>query len=247
MIKTPYFGFLFCLLLLFSACKDDKTAVSILFKLTYDDAPLVMFEDYVYPDGKKLQITRFSFYMSQLSVNDRTESILLKDVDFINLTKSHSSTEGASQGYTYMAKELQLDGFDAISFDFGLTEVQNMKVPADFSPGHPMSKPGEYWVAWDSYIFVKIEGWIDLDGDEMPETGLALHLGSDAVNRSVAMPVHDPGKDIEFTIDVHSIFQNTESGKIYDIAANPQLHSLSQLPAAEELANNLAESITLKN
>ena len=230
---------------LFQACKDDGSTVAINFRLTYNDAPLVMFDEYVYPDGKVIQITRFSFYLSQLSVGQGEESKLLKDVDFINLTQSHATMEGSTNGYQYMTEEIELDGFDAIAFDFGLSETQNQKVPADFSSGHPLAQPGEYWLAWDSYIFVKIEGWIDLDSDNVAETGIALHLGSDAVRRSISMPVSDAGKDLNFTIDLHSIFEN--GGKIYDIQANPQIHSLSQLPAAEELANNLAQSISLQH
>lgn len=246
MIKTLYIGILFCLLSLFSACSKDIPNATINFKLSYDGAPLVMFEDYVYPDGKKLQITRFSFYISELSVKQGEEVKLLKDVDFINLTKSHSSIDGATKGFNYISEKID-DGYNSISFNFGLTETQNSTVPADYKSGHPMARPGEYWVAWDSYIFVKIEGWIDLDNDDNPETGIALHLGSDAVKRSVSKLVPNPDKEIEFDIDLYAIFKNSDTGKIYDIAANPQLHSLSQIPAAEELVNNLVQSISLNN
>ncbi|NND04741.1 MAG: hypothetical protein HKN87_00050 [Saprospiraceae bacterium] len=246
MIRTLYLSILFCLPGLFLGCREDSKTITINFKLAYDDVPLVMFEDYTYPDGKKLQITRFSFYLSELSIKQGSEINLIKDVDFINLTKSHSSLEGARQGLRYMSEEIE-GGFDAISFNFGLTETQNASVPADYSSGHPMAKPGEYWVAWDSYIFVKVEGWIDLDNDNTPETGVALHLGSNAVKRSMAKSISNPEEEIEIIIDVHALFENAETGKIYDIAVNPQLHSLSQLPAAEELADNLAQSISLNN
>ena len=246
MIRTLYLSILFCLLSLFLGCSEDTNTIAINFKLTYDNVPLVMFEDYTYPDGKKLQITRFSFYLSELSINQGSEIKLIKDVDFINLTKSHSSIEGARQGLNYISDEID-GGFETLSFNFGLTETQNASVPADYNSGHPMAKPGEYWVAWDSYIFIKAEGWVDLDDDDIPETGIALHLGSNAVKRSISTPITNPEEEIEIIIDLHALFENTETGKIYDIAANPQLHSLSQLPAAQELVDNLVQSISLNN
>ncbi len=227
-----------------TACKKDKTELGLSFLLQYQNEPLVMLQDYQYPDGRKIQFTRVSFFLSELRVSDGSESVEITDVDFINLTESHATATKAADGYQYVNDEVDLDQIDEISFNLGLTESQNQTVPADHPAGSPLAKPGEYWVAWDSYIFVKIEGWIDLDDDGQVETGIALHLGSDQVMRPILVQTNQPANDLTLAIDLHQVFQGSD---IYDIAANPQLHSLSQLPAAIELADNLQNSLTLIN
>ncbi len=230
--------------LFFLTCRKDKTELQMRFQLQYEGKPLVMLTDYTYPDGKKIQFTRVSFFVSDVVASGGDQSVVLKDVDFINLSNSHGSTQLASEGMLYLNEEIALESIDQLSFNIGLTQDQNNSVPADHSSGQPLARPGEYWIAWDSYIFAKIEGWVDLDGDDEVETGIALHMGSNKVLRSTKINIDRPANDLTLVIDLADVFSRA---KIYDIAANPQLHSLSQLPAAEELADNLIQTIQLKN
>ncbi len=228
-------------ILTFGSCdEDDKTNVSLIFKLEYGGEPLVMFQDYAYPDGKTIQFTRFSFYLSDLTYRSSEDVQEIEPVDFVNLTSSHTDLSSSMEGFQYRTDKVDVSKIEEISFNMGLTESQNQSVPADYASGHPLARPGEYWVAWDSYIFAKIEGWIDLDNDGEAETGIALHLGSNEVMQEINLPVSTTGGTIDIIFDLKSAF---EGDQIYDIEANPQLHSLSQLPAATELARNLSNSI----
>ena len=223
-------------------CNKDKIELSLRFQLQYQGNPLVMLKDYTYPDGKKVQFTRVSFFISELVAKDRDESISLKEIDFVNLSQSHADEANATTGYLYLQEEIPLSNIDQISFNIGLTAKQNENVPANYASGEPLARPGEYWVAWDSYIFVKIEGWVDLDGDGEVETGIALHMGSNKVMRHVSLDIADAAQEVTVVLDLHSVFKRE---KIYDIATNPQLHSLSQLSAAEELADNLMSALQI--
>lgn len=234
---------LFLLFISLFSCKKDETALLLRFQLQYEGQPLVMLNDYTYPDGKKIQFTRVSFFISELVAMDGTESVQIKDVDFLNLSQSHGDVQGASEGFIFIDQNVPLESIDQLTFNIGLTEDQNRTVPADYSSGQPLARPGEYWIAWDSYIFAKIEGWIDLDEDGEVETGIALHMGSDNVFRSKRIDVDQPANDLALVIDLAEVFFQD---KMYDISANPQLHSLSQLAAAEELADNLIQTIQLK-
>jgi len=223
-------------------CSKDKIELSLRFQLQYQGDPLVILKDYSYPDGKTVQFTRVSFFISELVVKDRDESVSLKEIDFVNLSQSHADEANAAEGYLYLQEEIPFSNIDQISFNIGLTPKQNETVPADYVSGEPLARPGEYWVAWDSYIFVKIEGWVDLDGDGAVETGIALHMGSNNVMRNVSLDIADAAQEITMVLDLHSVFKRE---KIYDIATNPQLHSLSQLSAAEELADNLVRALQI--
>ena len=224
-------------------CKK-KIDVEVAFQLTYDGEPLVMFQEYAYPDGKKITFSRFSFYLSDFQIKDGTNSIATENVDFVNLTNAHTDMAAAREGLLYLSDKFEISTLQEIEFNLGLREDQNDKVPADFATDHPQGKPGEYWLAWDSYIFAKIEGRIDLDGDDELETGIALHLGSNNVMREIQLPVTNMGNKVTLQIDLRDVFEN---GTIYNIAENPQLHSLSQLPAAEELADNISQALKIKS
>jgi len=231
------------LLLILSSCGDEESNVSFNFKLAYDGEPLVMTEDYTYPDGKVIRFNRFSFFMSDVQLSNSDKSVLATDAEFINLTRSHLTAADARQGLTYDLGKHPISSITNVNFNIGLTQEQNTTVPADYESGSSLARPGEYWLAWDSYIFFKIEGFVDLDGDNDPETSIALHVGADDARRAISLNNSDGDENISMVIDVKDIFEN---GSVYDIANNPQIHSLSQLPLATILADNFRSTIKEK-
>lgn len=230
----------FCMLFIMS-CGDDTMDVTFNFALSYDGEPLVMLQEYEYPSGETLKFTRLSFYVSDLQGNSASgNSTLLKDIDLINLSTSHSTVEGATAGFQYTIEDLPAEDFDSYSFLLGVNSDLNTRVPADYSNNHPLANSGEYWIAWDSYIFFKIEGIMDTDNDGEFETNVALHIGSDAAAREITMNSADQLNE-QIDIDVMSIFES--NGSLYDIQENPQIHSLFQLDKASFLVENLAKQL----
>ena len=96
-----------------------------------------------YPDGRKVQFTRFSMFLSDVRLFSGSEQIELAEVDFVNLTSSHSDATGANNGFRYKSTQVELASIDEISFNVGLTETQNSTVPADYASSHPLARPGE--------------------------------------------------------------------------------------------------------
>ena len=116
----------------------------------------------------------------------------------------------------------------------------------DYPQNHPLFFSGEYWDSWDSYIFFKIEGKADVDMDGTKETPIALHGGSNAAFRAKDFTMDfsveaQKTTTLVFTIDVKDIFDN--NGTVYDLVETPQIHSLSQIPQTNELADNLKEAM----
>lgn len=228
--------------IVFSSCGDDSSELTINFKLEYDGEPLVMFDEYNYPDGKTMNFTRFSFYISELNMIKDGTSSEVKDVDYIDLTMYNIDKEASEKGFDYIIRDLENIDFNGLSFNIGLTPAMNSTVPADYDSSSPLSLTSEYWLNWESYIFAKIEGNIDLDGDGSLETGVALHLGSDPILRNVQFDNMDGDSNVDILIDLKDVF---DSGSIYDIETTPRIHSLSQIDQATELIDNLAQSIKL--
>ncbi|MCB0687074.1 MAG: hypothetical protein KDC53_11125 [Saprospiraceae bacterium] len=233
-------------LVILTGCqKDDEGVdVSIRMQLLYHGEPMLSQQAYSYPDGKAFILTKFSTYMSDLVIYNGNTSQELKDVQMLNMTETLRSQEGTADGLLVYAGKTKLSSINQLDFNLGLTPEQNSTIPADYDSGTPLSLASEYWLAWESYIFTKIEGWIDLNGDGVAEEGVALHLGSDEVMKSFSFALPTGMTDIVIQIDLGKIFE--QNGKIYDIEANPQIHSLSQIDALRELSNNLEQAVSLK-
>ncbi len=223
------------------SCGDDSSDYDVFFKLEYDGEALVMLEEYDYPDGQKVKFTRFSFYASDIRVSNGSESQLIKEVDFLNLTDSHSRIELASTGYRMNLKDITIKDPTRLDFNIGVTADQNATIPANYTGDHPLAKPGEYWIGWESFIFFKIEGIMDTTGDGDTDTNIALHIGSDDMLRFTSVDLSADEDETEVVIDLQNIF--SDGDVTYDILNDPQIHSLNQIAQAEFLIDNLQKQI----
>ncbi len=221
------------------ACKKQTQSIDLTFKLTYENEPLVMLNEYTFPTGETIKFTRFSFYVSDVNATTDGQSSEIEDVNFLNLTASHSTLDDAQLGYTYTLDEIPAGDIESIDLTLGVNPQFNQQVPSDFTGDHPLAKPGEYWIAWDSFIFFKIEGIVDLDGDGETETNVALHIGSDQAAREISISVTEENA-VDITIDVMSIFNNGST--TFDLQNNPQIHSLSQIDLANFLMDNFSKA-----
>lgn len=220
------------------SCNKDEAQrdLNINFKLEYDGSPLVMLDDYFYPDGRKMIFNRFSFYLAEM----KFDGIKMMDVDYLNLTGAHATLEGAQQGYKYTIKDVKVGDYSKIEFDFGLPSVLNDKKPADYDSEDLLSLVSEYWTGWESYIFARLEGQIDLDNDGSIETGFSLHTGGNEAMRIISInksfTVSDEGSnEIDIILDIKKVFENQA---VYDMDSNPQIHTPNQQDQVVELSDN---------
>ena len=232
---------------LFSCKDDDDTgSLNIQFKLYYDGVPLKMFTNYTYPSGEKFYFSRFSFFTSEIQLQDsKGQYSEILDVKYHDLTNNHT---GGGSDYKFIIDGIKAGTYKSIKIGIGVPPNANSKTPAQYGSDNPLSNQSEYWGGWESYIFTRTEGQIDFDGDDVPETGFALHTGADDAYRILEIPVdvtvgsNNPDA-LFFEIDLKSQFGENP---IYDIKQNPQIHSLAQQPQVIELMNNLITGIKAK-
>lgn len=227
-----------------SACVDDDSdgQLGINFKLTYNDSPLVMAQNYEYPDGRKVSFTRCSFYISDVKLGNT----IINEIEYHNLTNYYTDATNAAKGYVWTIDSIPSGSYSSLSFDIGVPQELNAMVPAEFPSDHPLSNTAENWFGWSSYIFFKVEGNIDMDNDGTKETAIALHIGADEAFRSFSLDRNISITSGDYTetdvnIDVYDFFNGTD--RIYPIDDNPQIHSVSQKDAVLELADNLMTAI----
>lgn len=239
--------------LIYSSCGDKEESLAQLdlnFKIEYDGQPLILLNEYAYPDGRKINFSRFSFYLSSISLIDDQGLTTISDVEYVNTSSNLVDESSSAKGTTIQIPDVPLGEYERIQFNFGLHPGLNSMIPSDFPADHPCARPAEYWIAWDSYIFTKIEGNVDVDNNGTLDNleGMSLHIGSDEVLETILIenPMTLQSGDqerLEMTIDIKDVF--IQDGKIYDIEAAPQIHSLSQIAFGQELANNLVRSVSL--
>jgi hypothetical protein len=211
-------------------------------KLEYNGQPLVIFEDYNYPDGKKIDFTRVSFYTSEMSLDETP----INEVEFHNLTNSHSSPALANEGYFWTLENVRTGSYNNLSFNIGVPAEFNNRDPGEFPSGHPLAKPSENWFSWMSYIFLKIEGNVDLDSDGEAETGVAIHTGSNEALRRLILdyPIQineNENTNVNLVFDIYQLFDGPS--RIFPIEEFPQIHSLTQIDGVLEVSDNLFNSI----
>ena len=224
---------------------EVQGSLDINVKLEYQGEPLVMFTDYSYPDGRPITFTRFSFYSSEVMLDESQ----IQNVEFHNLTNNNAVPEDAANGFVWSIACVPPGEYNQFSFALGVPEELNEMGPSDFLSSHPLSRSSEHWFSWDSYIFCKLEGNLDSNNDGIKDVPIALHLGSDNAFRSLFFEKNisitsSNTTEIELVIDIYHFFGGETS--TFDIDTNDQIHNLDQIPAIEELADNFKNNIELK-
>jgi len=233
-----------------SACNDENAAetgtIALNFRLQYDGEPLVMFDRYTYPNGMEFFFTRFNFYLSNLNISTPTgEQILIKDIEFLNLTDDHDTAANAAKGRIMELEKIPLGNYNNLQFDIGVPADLNSQKPKDFPNDHPLAATGEFWDGWKSYIFSKTEGLLDTDGDGQAELGLAYHIGADETLRTISLDKEfliEDGETTTVVINIEMKRMFDDGTTIYDPLQTAQIHSLTQLDEAIILADNLQQS-----
>jgi len=242
-MKVTKYVFVLALLACFSCNdKEDRGDLSLNVKLQYNGEPVVMFDNYIYPDGQDFFFSRFSFYMSDIDLGNGA----LDGIYFLNTTSAHNTLEDAVQGFDYFIRDLPEGDYSQFSFKVGIPADINATSPSDYSSDSDLSLTAEHWPSWESYIFSKTEGKLDSNGDGMYDTGFAFHIGSDPALRTVNLNkdftiTNGEISQMEIIIEMDKIFEGPSG--LYDILAMPNPDQLSEIDAINEIADNVATAI----
>ena len=237
---------------LFASCTPEEESgtgkLTIRWKLVYGGSPLEMFQLYTYPRfNDSLYFSRISYFISDLSLHRGTDLIIIKDVDYLNLTSSHTAPVSVN-GLEYTLEGLPTGNYSGLSFGVGLPSAKNALRPIDYPATSILSSSAEYWSSWKSYIFFRPEGRISINGQPVDQADFALHLGADATFRRI-LQAHqirinkNQETFIEIQLDMRKFFDGVH---FHDIEVDRQMHSLFQVPIMVKLADNLATAFQVK-
>lgn len=237
----------------FSACKDDDEPTdqqdnfTLTFRATYDGELLEKYKNYPFGD-KVILFDKFNTYLSDITLLDGTSQRLLSDIEMVNFTPD-SAPDNKAVEVTYKFTVPSGD-YTGLKIGYGVKADLNAKGPADFPTDHPLYIESEYWSGWQSYIFTKIQGKVDLDGDDTPEASIFYHCGSDPVyavatfNKNIS--VAGTGSLI-VEIDLKKLF--TFDGQLLDLTQSSNRttsHDASNIVLGEKVMSNFKNATILK-
>jgi hypothetical protein len=213
------------------------------FKAIYANKPLIINQIYDY-NGKKIRFTRLQFLMSyDLGLLDSPVGEVLpltSAVKFTSLTDSAAAAAGISTDLTLLPKT-----WGSLNFAIGVPKVQNAKLPKDFTIPDALADGGSFWDAWQSYIFAKIEGSMDKDGDGIFETGITLHTGGNDAFTPMkfvkSVPISsNKTTTVNFELNVNELVKGI------DLATVNSSHQVGDVATMKIIMGNFPTALTVK-
>ena len=242
------------LMLVSSNCKQNCVCplydppmayLTINFKPTFDNKPFIINQIYEI-DGKKVRFTRLSFLITETCAKtSELDGSCGNDAYLVDLTTLDDSTKSAKGFTPFLNTATKLGTMRGLQMGLGVTKNLNVLKPKDFSNSNTLSDAGLYWNDWNSYIFTKLEGLMDKDGDGRFETGITLHTGGDDSFRPIWFPKNlnfeaNTLINLNFEVNVNTILRGI------DLSIVNSTHQTGDKPTMLKLMDNLKNAVTLK-
>ena len=249
MKNTSYLIFI-SILILVASCKKDPMVndlISIRSKAIYGGQPLIFFQPVDYPQGFKIKFQRVDIMIKGFNLSDSIHTIKTNDSVFVLHFTNKDETD-ATNGILTSFK-VNEGHYNNLNFGIGVDSLINIHNPSEFPSSSVLSDYFYYWDAWKSYIFMKIEGSYDADGDGIYEGAFTYHTGKTSLFKIFNLPVDINAKkstinELELSFDVKNIL--SADGDYIDVIKNPTSHKPTDLPTLEKIFAHLSKSVTLK-
>jgi hypothetical protein len=256
-MKKKSFSFLaLCCFVCFFACKKmempatPKTGtVELILVPTYQGQTFVASKTYKYKDNLPIQFVGFTFFLSNLNILDAVNkatpsTVSLFHPDFGQPRYYNEAT--AKGGDTLKLGNFAVGDYSKITFGIGVPAELNKKTPKDFKDPELLSDYSAYWDSWKSYIFSRIEGAADGNGDGLFEDSFTYHTGFDKMYRNITLDKTVSVKEnavtrITVEIDLYKILST--SAKTVDVLTETQSHGPNEAALATFLMDNYQAAV----
>lgn len=204
----------------------DTSSLKLSITAHFDDEAIVMDEKSYMYNGNPIRFSKVNFYLSNLTLSGKE----LIDITFVDLTKTHTSEQAAEEGTVLNFSKIPVGEYNALALGIGVPADLNRTKPNEYSTSHPLGSDnsGAYWEAWNSYIFVKIEGQYDSDnnGFDADDVAFAYHVGQDELYKKLSaefdstinVKAGEP-TNIGLRLDIKKLF-TTSDGSLLQLEAH---------------------------
>lgn len=231
----------------------DTATIQLSFRATYAGEPLVLNQQTYDYQGKKIRFSKINFYLANLAAANDDGETELSEIQFIDLSLTHNSASDAAKGTTLNFSRIPVGTYKFLKFGIGVSADLNKTNPSDYSTSHPLGadNSGEYWEAWNSYIFAKIEGQFDEDGSgdfDGNDISFAYHAGMDRVYQEdiefdkILNLNAGETTNLDFELDIRTLFTQPR-GDLLDLKSHDPNNQIGEMIIIME---NFRKALQLK-
>ncbi len=259
-------NFLFLLLVSLAviSCKEeqvfgDTSSVNLNFTAVYSGEPLVTNNldfQYKYPDGREVAFNAFNFFISDVALLEEKggDEAGLVEINFIDFGKN-TTLEDALRPISITKNNVPSGKYKGLKIGIGVPADLNNSSFNQLGANHPLRKnAGEWRPDWDSFIFLKLRGSYDIDGDGIgtgQDAPIIHRTGINDVYRTVTIPkqfVLAPGQafDLNVVIDLLNLYQKGNEYLDLSMSENRVPSEPGNFDVANFIANNLGNAMTVE-
>ena len=225
-------------------CEYDSSSkfdLSIKAYHLFNSNPFYIDSSYLDDFGNKIKFSRASFYLGNPSFKNINGTIDTLTYDYV-LINPHDSI--------YSLSSLNEINFHSVNLRIGVDSITNHTDPGNKPNNNSLSyqTPSMHWQMgidssnW-SYLFIVIEGQVDIDGNNNfdPGENFVFHIGGDGFSKLINdIPFNLSNDSTFFSINVNweSIINNI------DLSIDNFTHTMDNIPLATEISNNSIDLIT---
>ncbi|MBL7796604.1 MAG: hypothetical protein JNJ90_08890 [Saprospiraceae bacterium] len=134
------------------------------------------------PDGRKALLTRAEFYIAEIELNK-------PDGSKLPLNNVYLLVNANTPNRTYGAGIWPVEQITGLTLHLGVDAAHNHLDPSAYPAGHPLANqnPTMHWGWTAGYRFMAIEGLLDKNGDNIPETIFQYHNLGDSLYQTVEL------------------------------------------------------------
>lgn len=244
MLKKIYCLVFVPVVLLAFGCKDEEqqSNVSATVDFVYGTEQLVYNQEYTYDTDKRIKFELIKFYVSLPQLQNENGKWVSSQTSYYLVDLLHP---------TMSLGTFPVGNYTAFRFGVGVddsrnTETDPQAIPAtDYPVDHPLNAAADMWWSWASgYIFVKLEGRIDVDNNgsyiDAGDKAFSYHPGVAELFRTINLPktiqLQAGNQETGFRFDVEKLINGV---KLID---QPVAHAngvgTTEYLAAEDLMDN---------
>jgi len=231
------------LLLTIQGCGDetdsDTAELKFDFEFQINDEDLAFGQVYDL-NGSKVSFKVANYYIGGLKMTQTDDAVIDLSSDYLLAGPGNLFTVGD-----------RIPATNIVKFDFfiGVDETTNNQTETDFtsrpsSDPLGMKDPSMHW-NWNSgYKFVRIDGEVDTDGDDLPDTPISYHIGSNPLLKNISISTNraiDDDSTISFVFDMNEFFESVD----FKTVENQDTHTGNNLALAQLLVSNLESALSV--
>lgn len=225
---------------LFVSCKQEEINPTAYLNLKLTAGTKELVYDSIYTiNGKAVSFSIAQMYLSNFSLADDEGN----KNDFPVYIIGKPGIAKVALG------ELTLSHIHTVDFMIGVDSATNHLDPTTYPEGHALAiqTPGMHWTWNSGYIFMKLEGKVDNNGDGTPETGFLYHLGLDSYAKTTSVTYHteiDHHHDAATTVDVCIEADIAKYLTSVDFSTDLMTHTMDNMPLATKITDQTANVYT---